>query len=264
MLALGLAFVCASWYAPLMAQRRHHYEQAFELYLRTFRIPYVAVDEARKALLPENSVFRVRRDEPPGAPGSRESSLKSFDFVIYGEPSAGLVGHDRQGSNLLVEVKGRRIGRRPRGGPSPVKSAISREGPENRGAARTGRLDSWVTLEDVRSLQTWQELFGPEFKAAFVFIYWCDEQPPDGLFQEIFDHRGRWYAIRSVTVDDYAKAMRTRSTRWGTVHVAPGTFERISQPLTAGPREPRTVPDGLPTLESLPDFGPRLPTLGMA
>lgn len=35
-----------------MAQRRHHYEQAFEAFLREERIPYVAVNEARKALLP--------------------------------------------------------------------------------------------------------------------------------------------------------------------------------------------------------------------
>ena len=35
-----------------MAQRRFHYEQAFEHYLRANRIPYVAVDEAKKALMP--------------------------------------------------------------------------------------------------------------------------------------------------------------------------------------------------------------------
>ena len=35
-----------------MAQRRHHYEAAFEGYLRQRRIPYVAVDEAKKSLLP--------------------------------------------------------------------------------------------------------------------------------------------------------------------------------------------------------------------
>lgn len=65
-------------------RRRHHYEQAFEEYLRARRLPYVAVDEARKALLPA---------------GEAAPSIKSFDFVIYG-------GRE----NLLAEVKGRRIG----------------------------------------------------------------------------------------------------------------------------------------------------------
>ena len=71
-----------------MANRKVIYEAAFEDYLRSGGIPYVAVDEAKKALFA----------------GVR---LKSFDFVVY---SSG-------GPNLLVDVKGRRFpyqGRRGR------------------------------------------------------------------------------------------------------------------------------------------------------
>ena len=57
-----------------------HYEAAFEDYLRRKGLPYVAVDEAKKALF-------------AGA------KLKSFDFVVY-RP---------QGRNLLVDVKGRKL-----------------------------------------------------------------------------------------------------------------------------------------------------------
>ena len=35
-----------------MAQRRFHYEQAFEHFLRANRVPYLVVDEAKKTLLP--------------------------------------------------------------------------------------------------------------------------------------------------------------------------------------------------------------------
>ena len=62
-----------------MAQRRFHYDRAFEHYLRAKAIPYVSVDEARKAF-----------DGP--------AKLKNFDFVVYGS----------QGENLLVDVKGRK------------------------------------------------------------------------------------------------------------------------------------------------------------
>ncbi len=65
-----------------MAQRRFHYDQAFEQYLRTKAIPYVAVDEAKRAL---------DKAYPP-------VSLKSFDFVVYSQ----------HGPNLLVDVKGRK------------------------------------------------------------------------------------------------------------------------------------------------------------
>lgn len=61
-----------------MADRSIHYEAAFEAYLRERGVPYVAVDEAKKALF-------------------SNAALKSFDFVVY----------SKAGPNLLVDVKGR-------------------------------------------------------------------------------------------------------------------------------------------------------------
>ncbi len=189
-----------------MAQRRHHYERAFEAYLRARRIPYISVDEARKALLPDGSPLRATPILPPGAPSL---SLKSFDFVIYAQPGQ----RGRPGANLLVEVKGRRA--------PALRSASS-------GALR---LESWVTEDDVAGLARWQALFGVEFDAAFVFLYWCDLQPPDALFDEVFEDRGRWYALRAIRLRDYAAHLRPRSARWRTVHLASEDFDRFSGPL---------------------------------
>ena len=61
-----------------MADRTVHYEAAFEGYLRHRGMPYVAVDEAKRALF-------------------ATAKLKSFDFVVY----------SKTGPNLLVDVKGR-------------------------------------------------------------------------------------------------------------------------------------------------------------
>src|SRR5688572_9354611 len=61
-----------------MADRNVHYEAAFEAFLRQRGIPYVAVDEAKKAIF-------------------TKAKLKSFDFVVY----------VKNGRNLLVDVKGR-------------------------------------------------------------------------------------------------------------------------------------------------------------
>jgi hypothetical protein len=63
-----------------MADRSVHYEAAFEAYLRHRGIPYVAVDEAKKALF-------------------SNAKLKSFDFVVY----------NKTGPNLLIDVKGRQM-----------------------------------------------------------------------------------------------------------------------------------------------------------
>ena len=173
-----------------MAQRRHHYEGAFEQYLRSRRVPYVAVDEARKALLPAWDGGRA-------GDGWGGGGIKSFDFVLYGGAR-----------NLLVEIKGRRIG-------------------------RGARLECWVTAEDIESLVAWERLFGEQFQAVFVFVYWCDEQPAAPLYEEIFEYRGRWYALRAIEVRGYRAAMRVRSERWGTVHLPAAAFERLSGPLAA-------------------------------
>jgi hypothetical protein len=63
-----------------MADRSVHYEAAYEAYLRHRGIPYVAVDEAKKALF-------------------SNAKLKSFDFVVY----------SKNGPNLLIDVKGRQM-----------------------------------------------------------------------------------------------------------------------------------------------------------
>jgi hypothetical protein len=95
-------------------------------------------------------------------------------------------------------------------------------------------MDSWVTLDDVDSLAHWERLFGEGFQAAFLFVYACDAQPPDALFQEVFEDRGTWYALRAVTLGAYRAAMKTRSPKWRTVDVPRRIFEQISTPLTTG------------------------------
>lgn len=65
-----------------MADRNNHYEAAFEAYLRHKTIPYVAVDEAKRALF-------------------ANARLKSFDFVVYCP----------KGANRLVDIKGRKAQR---------------------------------------------------------------------------------------------------------------------------------------------------------
>lgn len=179
-----------------MAQRRFHYEQAFEHYLRANRLPYIAVDEAKKSLV------------TPGK-NRADGTLKSFDFVVYGPDH-----------NQLVDVKGRKI-----------RTISSRSSTPHSGATaplKPGRLESWVTQDDVDSLAEWQRLFGPRFRAYFIFLYWCESQPPDALFQEIFDFNQRWYALRAVALDDYTQHMRVRSASWKTLSIPASAFSEIS------------------------------------
>jgi len=63
-----------------VGQRHHHYEAAFESWLREARLPYVMVDEKRRAL-------------------AWDGSLKSLDFIV--SPPNGM--------RLLIDVKGRQF-----------------------------------------------------------------------------------------------------------------------------------------------------------
>lgn len=63
-----------------VAHRNVHYEAAFEDYLRAQGWPYVAVDEAKKAVF-------------------GDVAIKSFDFLVYSASA----------ENLLVDVKGRKF-----------------------------------------------------------------------------------------------------------------------------------------------------------
>jgi len=180
-----------------VAQRRYQYERAFESFLRYRQIPYVAVNEARKAALPDGASLSI------SSSGEGKRTLKSFDFVIYGSST-----------NLLVEIKGRKLA-----ATSPTA---------------TPRLESWVTLDDIESLRVWESLFGFGFEPAFVFIYRCHSQPPDGLFQEVFEFEGSWYMLRAVLLQAYVERMRTRSPRWRTVHLSRSDFEQVSHPFAPG------------------------------
>ncbi|MEM6504028.1 MAG: HYExAFE family protein, partial [Planctomycetota bacterium] len=92
--------------------------------------------------------------------GATKLPLKSFDFVVYAEGKP----------NLLVDVKGRKH------------------------AGTTGKqLQNWVTRDDVTSMQKWAGIFGGGFEPAFAFLFWCDRQPPDALFLDVFEFGDRWY-----------------------------------------------------------------------
>src|SRR5438067_10242405 len=69
-----------------MAKRDNHYEAAFEAWLRWLRVPYVAVDEARRSAAP--------------LPSREERTIKSLDFIVSPAATVG---------SWLVDIKGRQF-----------------------------------------------------------------------------------------------------------------------------------------------------------
>lgn len=133
-----------------------------------------------------------------------EAGAKLFDYIVYPAGSAA----------CLVDVKGRKTLRR---------------GPDG-----DCRQKSWVTRRDLDGLEAWQQVFGPDYAAGFVFAYWLADDPQlwdDAGGGALFAFAGRRYAFYFVPLDDYARHFKRFSKRWDTVTIPRGTFRTISREL---------------------------------
>ncbi len=177
--------------------RQSHYERAFAAYLARCGASFAFLNDAKRVVVGEHA--RLACPATPSRDGAR--TLKSFDLVLYA---------DRV--HAIVDIKGRKVASRLTG-------------------ERTPRLENWVTGDDIESLRVWETLFGEGYEAAFVFVYWCPGRPPARLFDDRFEHHGRWYGLRGASLSEYRAAMKPRSQRWRTVHLDQADFERVSRPV---------------------------------
>ncbi|HET6328287.1 MAG TPA: HYExAFE family protein [Planctomycetaceae bacterium] len=182
-----------------MAKRTNHYDAAFEAYLRRACVPFIVVDEARRARL-------------------NQVSLKSMDFIVTAPGN----------QNLLVDVKGRQF---PSGrGPLRSQTGHPRNG---------HKWENWATKDDLDSLLRWQEVFGDGFRSMLVFAYELldprvADDPAAGLRvgpEGPFWHRGRVYAFFGVWADEYRTAMHSRSQSWETVSVPSRQYRDLRIPF---------------------------------
>jgi hypothetical protein len=182
-------------------KRTNHYDAAFEAYLRHVGVPFVVVDEARRARL--NLV-----------------SLKSMDFIVTAPGS----------HNLLVDVKGRHF-------PSGCGPDRGRSGHKWENWATKDDLDSLLRWQEVfgdgfRSMLVFAyELLDAQSAAdlaaetrpstadSTITSTKADDARMPSAHAAPFFFRGRFYSFFGVWADDYKTAMHARSQSWETVSV---------------------------------------------
>jgi hypothetical protein len=175
-----------------MAKRTNHYDAAFEAYLRRVRVPFVVVDEARRAYL-------------------NQVSLKSMDFIVTAPGN----------QNLLVDVKGRKF-------PSSCGPERARAGHKWENWATKDDIDSLLRWQDVfgtgfRSMLVFAyDLIDP--RAA-------DDLASGVGAGGAFFHRGRVYSFFGVWADEYRTAMHARSQSWETVSVHSREYRDLRIPV---------------------------------
>ena len=179
-----------------MAKRTNHYDAAFEGYLRRLGVPFVVVDEARRARL-------------------NQVSLKSMDFIVTAPGNR----------NLLVDVKGRRF---PSGcGPERVRAGHKWEN-----WATKDDLDSLLRWQEVfgdgfRAML----VFAYDLLDAKAADDLASEIGTGTEASRAFFYRGRVYSFFGVWADEYKTAMHARSQSWETVSVPSRQYRDLRIPV---------------------------------
>ena len=180
--------------------RLNHYERAFGNWLIDNHVQYIAVDEQKRAAL-------------------GRSKIKSFDFLLY--PRSRLRGNDKpvpasnkrgpapaEAGVIIAEVKGRKFG--------------------GTGFARLSGFECWVTTDDIDGLSKWQQVFGSNHQAIFVFAYKIENIDVDFDGRTVYDFDGYRYIFFCVKLDDYVSYMKVRSPKWKTVTLPADKFRKCA------------------------------------
>ena len=150
--------------------------------------------------LRDNHIQYTAVDEQKRATFAR-SRIKSFDFLLY--PANGQI--------IIAEVKGRSF--------------------KGTSLAKLTGLECWVTTEDVDGLTRWQQVFGPEHQAIFVFAYKIENVDVDFNGRDFYDFDRNRYIFFCIRLDDYRRFMKRRSPRWQTVTLPADKFRRCAVQL---------------------------------
>src|SRR5688572_4852351 len=127
-------------------------------------------------------------------------SLKNVDFLV--SPA--------DGATLLVDVKGRRF-------PS--------------GQRHKQYWRNWSTWDDLRSLARWQDQLGAGALALFGFAYHVVAERSPLPAEQLYEHRGRRYALLAVRAADYIRFARPLSAKWQTVSMPAALFRQAAVPF---------------------------------
>jgi hypothetical protein len=128
-------------------------------------------------------------------------SLKSVDFLVSPENSV----------TLLVDVKGRRF-------PSGNRHKVY--------------WKNWSTWDDLQSLARWQQQLGDHSLALLSFVYEIVGEKSPLPQDQLYEFRGRWYALLAVRAADYIRLGKPLSTKWQTVALPTARFREAAFPIS--------------------------------
>jgi len=94
--------------------------------------------------------------------------------------------------------------------------------------AKLAGFECWVTADDVDGLARWQQVFGADHTAVFVFAYRIENIDVDFDGREVYDFAQDKYVFFAVKLDDYRRFMKRRSPKWQTVTLPADKFRQCA------------------------------------
>ena len=156
-------------------------------------------EQAFASWLGDNKLRFITVDQHKRATFAK-AKIKSFDFII---------SLPKQQSTMLAEVKGR------------IFKGTSLE--------KRANLQCWVTMEDIKGLCKWRDVFGEQYSASIIFVYQIEKPDVDTDGNEIYEFAGNRYFFFLVSLEDYTQHMALRSTKWQTVSMPADKFRHCAQ-----------------------------------
>jgi len=154
-------------------------------------------ERAFESWLTDNRIRYVAVDENKRAAFGR-SHIKSFDYLLY----------PLNQQIIIAELKGRSF--------------------KGTSFAKLASFECWVTADDVDGLTSWQEAFGADHTAVFVFAYKIENIDVDFDGRDVYDFAGDRYVFFAVGLDDYRRFMKRRSPKWETVTLPADKFRQCA------------------------------------
>ncbi len=145
----------------------------------------------------DNHIHFVTVDEQKRAALGR-SKIKSFDYLLY-PPGK---------SVIVAEVKGRTF--------------------KGTSFEKLSGFECWVTTDDIEGLANWQQTFGENHAAFFVFAYRIEKVDVDFDGRAVYGFDNAKYIFFAVNLEDYRKFMVQRSPKWRTVTLHAENFRQCA------------------------------------
>ena len=113
----------------------------------------------------------------------------------------------------------------------PVIAEVKGRKFKGKSLAALARLECWVTMDDVKGLVRWEQVFADGFEAAFIFAYEFENIDVEANGREVYDFQNSRYMFYAVRLDDYREFMKVRSPKWQTVTLPAAKFREFAIPI---------------------------------